>query len=759
MRRLLCVLTIGFVLALGPVSPALGQDFILPYNKTPETAPEFWAAAKNELGLGNYNRVADMLRRFYERLVALGEDEQTKLLLSIYDQDGLSPLLRMSNLETVRKVKIAAGEGEKEAPLGDIVVQRITKAIHSRLADPQRILFFVNNLSKAPHERSYALSQLRMAGAMAVPPMIGVLADAARQREHEYIIDALVKMPKDSVLPMLAALDAPDDGLRLALISVFNQRADARIVPYLWYFSASPKASAALRNAASNALVQFQKTLRLPTGDPRAMLTKEAESYYQHKAEIVAPTAPMVWSWADGSVVGQPATPSQYEEFYGLFWAKKALDLDPQYLPAQVVFLSLAIEKSLERGGLATPLETSDPSLASLLAGTSRSVLEAVVDKALAEGRSAAALGALQGLRTNGEGGLLRSTDRGAPAVVRALTYPDRRVQLAAAEAAINVPTKEAYPGSHRVIEVLRRALTSDAPAKAFIVHTQLREAQQLAGLAKQAGLAAEVFPSGEALLRAAQDAGDLALIIADAKLTDPGITYFLSQARNSPATSGVPIVLVAPEGQERAAKAAAERFPRMLVLAPPPATADLLKLQLAPLFMDPAQAPLSDAERKNHAQTALNLLGRLARGENGGYDLRPIETALTKALANDALASQAAQVLSFRPGKENQAALADLVLQSVRSPAIRAAGARALRDHWQRFGLALSPERIRSLLALATEAHDPDFAEQVLRLSAGLQPDAKRDGDRLREFTPRPAAPAKPNDAKEPTEEKRDDK
>ena len=61
-----------------------------------------------------------------------------------------------------------------------------------------------------------------------------------------------------------------------------------------------------------------------------------------------------------------PAT--RAEEYYGLRFAGQALALDPAYEPAQMVLLSLALEKAMEQAGSAQPLAVTNPSVHELLA-------------------------------------------------------------------------------------------------------------------------------------------------------------------------------------------------------------------------------------------------------------------------------------------------------------------------------------------------------------------------------------------------------
>ena len=47
--------------------------------------------------------------------------------------------------------------------------------------------------------------------------------------------------------------------------------------------------------------------------------------------------------------------------------------------------------------------------------------------------------------------------------LVKALDYPDRRVQLAAADALLRLPSTNVHTAHARIVEVLRRALAADA--------------------------------------------------------------------------------------------------------------------------------------------------------------------------------------------------------------------------------------------------------------------------------------------------------
>ena len=71
----------------------------------------------------------------------------------------------------------------------------------------------------------------------------------------------------------------------------------------------------------------------------RTALTRLANDYHDHRVKIAGPKGVVVWKY-DGKknqLVSQTLTPDQVEEYYGLRYARRALDLDPAYRPAQGV--------------------------------------------------------------------------------------------------------------------------------------------------------------------------------------------------------------------------------------------------------------------------------------------------------------------------------------------------------------------------------------------------------------------------------------
>src|SRR5262249_30352103 len=147
---------------------------------------------------------------------------------------------------------------------------------------------------------------------------------------------------------------------------------------------------------------------------------------YQHQIRFTDPSAVVVWRWGGKQLVREAVSASQAEEYYGLRFARQALDLDPSYKEAQVVFLSIALDKAMEKAGVDQPLAKAAPAVKELLASASPDLVTAVLDKALNEHRVAVIRAATRGLGEVADVTAARATGHASPILVRALNYPDR---------------------------------------------------------------------------------------------------------------------------------------------------------------------------------------------------------------------------------------------------------------------------------------------------------------------------------------------
>src|SRR5262249_45371076 len=226
----------------------------------------------------------------------------------------------------------------------------------------------IRNLSASEEERDYAVKELYRSGPLAVPFLVDAYRAASTPDERAPIVYALARLGKESLPPILAALDSDDSALQVEFIQLAETRGDKAAVPFLWHLAGSPKHPEAVRAKAAEALGVLLRTDPTQLPSPKVALTKEAERYYRHQFPFTDPGAVAIWRWDGKQVVaGWPNVPTvsntKAEEYYGIRFAQQALDIDPTYQPAQQVLVALALEKAIERGGYDQPLSKADPAV------------------------------------------------------------------------------------------------------------------------------------------------------------------------------------------------------------------------------------------------------------------------------------------------------------------------------------------------------------------------------------------------------------
>src|SRR5262249_61611875 len=138
----------------------------------------------------------------------------------------------------------------------------------------------------------------------------------------------------------------------------------------------------------------------------------------------------VTWRWHGAQRPREPQLlpADQADHYFGLRYAREALDLDPAYQPAQAIFLSLTLDQAFspnrEKFLLApTPKEYHD-----LLATLDSELLMATLDRALTDRNVAVILPLVRALGQRGEVRAARPSGTGnTGGLARARYYPDGR--------------------------------------------------------------------------------------------------------------------------------------------------------------------------------------------------------------------------------------------------------------------------------------------------------------------------------------------
>jgi HEAT repeat protein len=698
------------------------------FAKPPTTPMELWDAADYLIRTGQVQQAVPFLNSF----VQSQPDDDT--LLRIRDRYGAGAILGLGDYPQTRALEQA-------------ITRMLASAMQRTATRPDRINRFIAALTKTNAEQDYAVARLREAGPYAIPFLVQALEQPGLSTEERArVVRNMGRLDRSVVPPLIAALDSPDTVVAADTAAVLGTIGDPRAVPHLTYLAVRGKTPSPTGSDESSDPVreQARHAIERLTGRPFAVqprapirvLTDEALRYHHHAVPF--PTPPLIlWTWDAGQAVPVPnrVTQSDAEAYFGLRLAREALQLDASDQAAQVAFLSLALEKAVERVGFtAFPAADQSGVLATALAA-GPDVLAAVVRGALADAKYDLAAAAVTALGQLTDRSALATGRRPNP-LVEALTAPSRRVQLAAARALIALEPRHPFAGSSQVVPILSRLVTGGTAPRAVVIDGNMARGGQLVGFLKELGYDPILALTGDDGFRRASESGDVELILLDNHLIqgDWRLTDTLTNLRADARTAGIPIYIVGPLDLDVKLDYMRSSFPGVKFLMRPD-TAALLEQQLGG-----RPAGLSESERVAYAREATELLARIAERPGSPFEpeLSIAEPALRIAL--NSASDPAAMALSEVAMPDAQRGLADLVLDPSKPAPLRQSTAAVLVRSIQRFGPLLTGDQEVRLLAAYDQESDPALRTSLAAVLGALRPKPAITGRRIQQYSMAPA-------------------
>ncbi|MCX7702178.1 MAG: hypothetical protein N2039_14980 [Gemmataceae bacterium] len=513
----------------------------------PKTVPGLWSAIKTEMQLGKFDTAATYLKD----LLAL--EPTDKDLVALEERDGIAAFLELNAVPKWSDNQAFDEEAKKNVK---DLINRVTAAVRAIRSDPERIQRYIRNLTASPEERDYALIELRKSGPAAMPYLIGSLI-SGETAERRAILRALTFLDQDTIPALLAAFDIPNPATRVELLDALSSRKDLLELldrsttdprPTLWRLAAGDDLAASKAKTLLSALLDVPMS-RLPL--PAPALVQAAEDMYQHR-NTFAKEGPeiLIWKWEENRLTSRKATPSDAEEYFGLRYARWALELEPRNEAAWATYYSLAAEKALERSGPGERLSKASPAVHELVSLAPPRVLYRMLDRALTENHPLVALAAIQVI---GERAEIRESGR-LETLVKALNSQDRRLAMGAADALIRMPGEVGSQFSSRIVEVYRAALGGDMsapmagrPPRVLIAEPDEFRAKLLSEAAEQAGWSAEITKTGRETISRLAAASDIDAIWVSEQIVYPTLHDVLSQARADYRFGHLPLVVYVP--------------------------------------------------------------------------------------------------------------------------------------------------------------------------------------------------------------------
>jgi CheY-like chemotaxis protein len=450
------------------------------------------------------------------------------------------------------------------------LIKRATEATEKVLRNPARVTKYIRNLGETYEEREFAMVELRRTGDYAVPFMVDALRTNLNAAVSNGIIEAIPHLESQSMAGWVAALDGLPADRQFSVLSAISSRPDVLtlvsfaqtdFIPTLWKVVGDPTASPAFQKYARDVLEKLVPGATKK--QPEIELAAYARKFADRKARFLGaagqpdgtPTTVPVWVWdaATQKLVKQDTVPvGQADEYFGLRYARWALERQPDFEPAQVLVLTLATERAMDRGKFGE-LARTDPAVYRMLADAPTSVLTDLLGRGLAEKRTGLVLALTQALGDRADKAPALPAAGGKPSLLeRALDYPDPRVQLAAANALLRSPVPVEPKLRGRVIEVLKRAaavdnaVAPDTKGKALLADPNRQRADDAAALLRGLGYDVEQFGAGRDLLRRVSRASDFDLIVIDHHLPNPELLDVVTALRADVNVARRPILVVA---------------------------------------------------------------------------------------------------------------------------------------------------------------------------------------------------------------------
>jgi hypothetical protein len=734
--------------------------------KRPKTTEEFWAVIAYEMDVGKFDLAALFLDQLLKKEPAKEVDQD---LAAIEELKGISAFLRFRQVRKWHDQPALERDAQRNV---ELLIDRVTAAMEKRLSDPERLSKLIKGLNGlTPEERAYAFVQIKRTRERAAPYLLDELRFNPDIGDQERLRDVMARLDSAVMPPLFEALrardpkDAKDVDLRVGLLDLIKRRGEKRAIPYLWHLSAAAMYPEPVRLRARQTLASLLETEvdKLPA--PKEALTELAEQYYQHKVKFADPRNVRIWPWDGKKLARKPieVPADQAELAFGLRYALQALDLDPGYRPAQEVFLSLTLQQAFA-SELDQVLQKKAPEAMQRLLGTiDGDLLLQVLERALTDGNVAVILPTVRALGERGEFRSALPAGAGPPrGLLRALYYPDRRVQMAAVKAFLRLPITPEPATSARIVDLLRRFVVAEPTPRALAISFPQNRVPDLRKALKGAGFDAVITPRAKDALQTLSAAADIDIVLIHHALGLEELPFLLGHIRSDRNTGLLPVLVTYPaDGKERLARAVRQYRSVWLVpegmLAMPEELKgrleEAMKLAVAPEHVSqlhPVQrawveailakregVKLSNQERRLFAQEAMDTLEAMAKGEIRGYDLQPMRGTFIKLMASPDLGPQAIEVVGRLPGGEAQQRLAELAA----SPAggkLRLAAAKELNRSIRQNGLLLGRQQIAAVKrAFANPKENGDLRAELALVIGTLGPDSRLTGVRLRNYVP----------------------
>ena len=441
----------------------------------------------------------DLAKGYGQNIIDSNPDPKEVFELSRSNVNGYRLLLKMH--ESSEELREVSGK----------VLDIINQGRYELRIDPRVITEEIRRLSSTIRGRLAAEERLKSAGEYAIPYMLGALADEGRSEEFANITNALGKMGRDSIRPMVVALQTEEVAVKAEIIRALGEIGYPQSLGYLRYVT-EKDSSEQLRSLAEQAIEKIDPSAnKLPAAE---LLFRLGEQYYNHM-ESLAPAEEYdfanVWFWdseAQG-LVREEVDKSYFNELMSMRSCEWALKADENI--GKAIALWLAAFFKAESTGQSQPVYFGTAHMTAMDYATTAGpeYLHQALERAIEKNNAYVALGVVEALAVNaGEKSLLQRVGTEQP-LVKALSFGDKKVRYSAAIALGQAGPTSEFIGSELIVENLSAALSKEGAeeiGEELADSYSLRAIEVMLKLAVGRNEVVEVSRGLEAIISATED-------------------------------------------------------------------------------------------------------------------------------------------------------------------------------------------------------------------------------------------------------------
>jgi len=576
--------------------------------------------------------------------------------------------------------------------------------------DPKEISRNISNLVGTNlRARGLARDNLMAASEYAMPQLLEALLNDQKPILRSEVEALMIDMGRDSVTPLCAAITKVDPASQERIARVLGRVGYRTAAPYLLDVAESTN-STSVRNACELALTRMG--LSPASLGPAPLYLDLAWRYFDERSELTAfPDEDFQLYWvydpANGLLMAPVRTPV-YHEAMAMRLAERSMELGGNGNDEAItVWVASNLKREIESPpGYDNPTypATRRPAMDYAVWQGPRigqMVLAVAIDERRRNTRLARM--AIDAIAETGGTTALWNDGSGASPLVRALRYPDRRVQYESALALGKSQPRAAFAGAERVVPTLAGAVRDGGERTALVIAADRDQYTELRRMVSNAGY--EVMPFAQRL-------SDIEGAIAEAAAVDLAVVSLpsvsatrelMDQMRARPKLLATPALLLG-SNESVARQRLHYRADPTVSVRPLGISESMMARAISDLVLEAAGGPITQSEADTFAERSLDVLRDLAVARNPVLDVADASSSLVTSMESSQgrRRMQIADVLSYVNQSNVQVALLDAALDGPASQRPEMLG--VVAQSTKRFGNMLEPRQIRRVTDLARE-------------------------------------------------------